>query len=165
MLASAQSPAERIRVGGILHWSGLVRLGVMNVPDRAGLAAAVLCALGNRGVNVPFVVQSVDLQDHTHIVLCVAAADGPVAAQELRSLQPTLGALAVVEEPGMALVSVFGPDFRERPGIAGAIFSALASAGINIRAISTSISTVSCLIREEDLHAGLEALRAAFVLP
>ena len=36
-----------------------------------------------------------------------------------------------------------GPDFRERPGIAGMMFRSLAAKGVNILAISTSISTRS----------------------
>jgi aspartokinase len=71
----------------------------------------------------------------------------------------------VISQPEAAIVSIFGPDFRERPGIAGAMFKALADNGINILAISTSISTVSCVIASDDLENGLNALRATFDLP
>lgn len=137
----------------------------MHVPDRPGVAAEVFGALGACGVNVPFIVQSIDLHGHTNIILCVAADDLTLASQALRSRQPTLGAAAFTEDPGVALVSVFGPDFRERPGIAAAVFGTLAEAGINILAISTSISTVSCLLRQEYLEKALQALESAFVLP
>jgi aspartokinase len=65
----------------------------------------------------------------------------------------------------VAIVSIFGPDFRERPGIAGSMFDALAASGINIMAISTSISTVSCVIESDELEAGLNSLRDTFDLP
>ena len=45
------------------------------------------------------------------------------------------------------------------------MFSALAAEGINILAISTSISTVSCIIDLEWAAVAERALRAAFVLP
>ena len=38
-------------------------------------------------------------------------------------------------------------------------------AGINILAISTSISTISCLLRQEDLAEARQALEEAFALP
>ena len=71
----------------------------------------------------------------------------------------------VIIQPEVAIVSIFGPDFRERPGIAGTMFSALAERGVNILAVSTSISTVSCVIESEPLERALIALRETFDLP
>jgi aspartokinase len=45
------------------------------------------------------------------------------------------------------------------------MFSALASVGINILAISTSISSLSCLIDVDDMDAAMRALEEAFELP
>ncbi|MFB0546725.1 MAG: ACT domain-containing protein, partial [Anaerolineae bacterium] len=59
----------------------------------------------------------------------------------------------------------FGPHFGERPGIAGVMFSALASVGINILAISTSISSLSCVINVSDMDEAVWALGEAFELP
>jgi len=68
--------------------------------------------------------------------------------------------------PGeVAIVSIFGPDFRERPGIAGRMFDALAGRQVNILAISTSISTVSCVVASAQLDLALRALRETFDLP
>jgi aspartokinase len=71
----------------------------------------------------------------------------------------------VNSHPEAAIVSIFGPDFRERPGIAGTMFDALAAEEINILAISTSISTVSCVIESAALEAALNSLRKTFDLP
>jgi aspartate kinase len=71
----------------------------------------------------------------------------------------------VIPHSEAAIVSIFGPDFRERPGIAGTMFEALATQGINILAISTSISTVSCVIESDSLETALNALRKTFDLP
>jgi len=60
---------------------------------------------------------------------------------------------------------VFGPDFRERPSIAAEVFEAMASVGINIMAISTSISTVSCLINGDLVDEAIIALGERFELP
>jgi aspartokinase len=45
------------------------------------------------------------------------------------------------------------------------MFDSLAADGINILAISTSISTVSCVIDSDDLEVALLALRKTFDLP
>jgi aspartokinase len=45
------------------------------------------------------------------------------------------------------------------------MFSALGDAGINILAISTSISTLSCVIEEKLLPQAVKAISEAFELP
>jgi aspartate kinase len=60
---------------------------------------------------------------------------------------------------------VFGPHFGQRSGVAGIMFSALASAGINILAISTSISSLSCIIDLDDMDKAVEAIHDAFQTP
>ena len=67
--------------------------------------------------------------------------------------------------PNVSLLSIFGPDFRERPNIAGVFFSALAAQGINILAVSTSISTLSCLIDGDRLDDAVAAICDVFELP
>ena len=67
--------------------------------------------------------------------------------------------------PQVARIAIFGPDFRERPGIAGIMFSALAAEGINILAISTSISTVSCIVDLDRAQDAERVLRSTFILP
>lgn len=165
MAGSACAGPRRERIGGIMHCGRLTRIGVMHVPDRPGVAAEVFGTLGDRGINTPFIVQSIELQGYTNIIICVASADAAAAMEALQDLQPSLNAAAYTQEAGMALVSVFGPDFRERPGIAGIAFGALAKKKINILAISTSISTISCLLRQEDLAEARQALEEAFALP
>jgi aspartokinase len=41
----------------------------------------------------------------------------------------------------------------------------LAGAGINILAVSTSISTISCLIEDAHCERALQALKEVFALP
>jgi aspartate kinase len=159
------APHGGIPIGGIMQWRNLVRLGVMNTPDRPGIAADIFTALGQSGVNVLLIVQSSDLRLQTQIVFCVQASDLTRARAVLCELKPRLGAEAIIEDPGLAIVAIHGPDFRERAGIAGAMFGALATAGVNILAISTSISTCSCLIHQDKLACAVASLHSAFSLP
>lgn len=156
---------DRIRIGGIMQNAHLALVNVTAVPDRPGIAAAILSSLGNRGVNVQFVVQCIDQNQQDQVALCVDRDDLPLALQLVNQLAPALPAGKVVSVPQAAIVSIFGPDFRERPGIAGTMFGALADRHVNILAVSTSISTVSCVIGAQDLETALQALRDTFDLP
>jgi aspartate kinase len=155
----------KIRIGGIMQNAHLSLLNVTAVPDRPGTAAAILGELGKHGINVQFIVQCIDQNNQDQVALCVDRDDYEAALDTVNRVAPEVEAGKVVVYPEAAIVSIFGPDFRERPGIAGTMFDALAAKGINIMAISTSISTVSCVIDSDDLEAGLNALRQTFDLP
>ncbi len=156
---------RKIKIGGIIQKRNLAQVGVMSIPDRPGVAGAVFGALGARGINIPFIVHTIDLNNLDNIVMCVALEDLDAALQALNTVKGTVGAEEVVHEGEVGMVSVFGPHFAERAGIAGAIFSALASAGVNILAISTSISSTSCLVDVTDMDETVRALEQAFELP
>jgi len=156
---------SKVKAGGIIRNERLGKIGVMSVPDRCGLACDVLRAIGEKHINVEFIVQCIDLANKSHIILCVAEDDLDEALASLGSLQRAVDAREVTHQRNVALVSVFGPDFRERPAIGAAVFEAMASTGINIMAISTSISTVSCLIDGARVDDAIVALRRHFDLP
>jgi aspartate kinase len=155
----------KIRIGGIMQNGHLALLNVRAVPDRPGIAAAILGQLGGRAINVQFIVQCIDHAQQDQVALCVDRDDLPAALEIVKCLAPEIEAGRVEPVREVAIVSIFGPDFRERPGIAGAMFDALAARGINILAISTSISTVSCVIVSAMLEEALQALRETFELP
>jgi aspartokinase len=156
---------QRIKVGGVIQNDHLASVSVLAVKDRPGIAAAVLDALGARGLNVQFIVQVIDHQQQDQIVLCVDRDDLPASLEAIEGVRSQVPAEAVIPNPLVASVAVFGPDFRERPGIAGLMFRALAEHGVNILAISTSISTVNCIIDGSCLKEALAGIHQYFDLP
>ncbi|MBC7258690.1 MAG: ACT domain-containing protein [Chloroflexi bacterium] len=156
---------EKTRIGGVIRRTHLAQIEVLSVPDRPGVAAALLKALGDAHINVQFIVQCIDSENRDHIVLCVDRDDMARAMALVNQVSPQLCAGCIRVNEDVAIVSIFGPDFRERPGIAGQMFDALASENINILAISTSISTVSCVIQNADLQKADQALLRTFELP
>ena len=157
--------AGKFKIGGIMSDGGLAKVGVMSVPDRPGVAAAILSGLAEQGINVQFVVQCIDLRNRDHLALCVRRGDLERSLEGLARLKEEIGAQEIIHTTEVGIVSVFGPDFRQRPGVAAQVFQSLASKGINILAISTSISTVSCVIAEELLDQAVEVLSQTFTLP
>lgn len=158
-------PTEKIRIGGVIQNCNLAKIGIMSIPDRPGVAGAIFSALGAAGVNCPFIVHTIDLNSLDSIVICVPRGDLPAALEALDSVSVTVGAEEVVYDREVAMVSIFGPHFGQRPGISGVMFSALASAGINILAISTSISSLCCIVNLSDVDEAVLAIEEAFELP
>jgi len=155
----------KVKAGGIIRNERLAKIGVLAAPDRCGLASEVLHALADKGINTQFIVQCTDMASNSHIVLCVSEEESEAAVAALEPLRDSVHPEQITRQNNVALVSVFGPDFRERPSIAASVFAAMASAGINIVAISTSISTVSCLIDGNRVEDAIIALRQYFDLP
>lgn len=156
---------EKIKVGGIIQNDQLASISVLAVKDRPGIAAAILDALGQSNLNVQFVVQVIDHDNQDQMVLCIDRADLPRGLAAIEELKADLLPEAVVPKADVASIAIFGPDFRERPGIAGKMFRALAHRHINILAISTSISTVNCIIDLAKLKEAYAAISEQFDVP
>jgi aspartate kinase len=156
---------EKPKAGGIIQNINLAKIGVMSVPDRPGIASIVLGALCEKNINVQFIAQTTDQNNRSNIILCVNKNDLETAISAIENVRPDVNAEKVIYQSNVAMVSIFGPHFRDHPGIAVIAFSSLASAEINIIAISTSISTISCVIDDDKVDKAVEALMSAFNVP
>lgn len=156
---------EKIKVGGIMQSDGRAVVKVMSCPDRPDIAGLVLGALGDRNINIEFLVQSFDLDGFSNFTLCIDRKDLESTIEVLETMKPSIEAKVISYNPNVAVVSVFGPHFREKPKISGIMFSALASVGINSIAISTSISSVSCVVEAAEVEAAVDALNETFKAP
>ncbi len=156
---------SKIKIGGIMQTTGLAKVGVMSIPDRPGIAGTIMKALGHKSINVQFIVQCIDTQGNDHVVFCLQEDDLESAQSILEEVRRKVGGKQVIQRRNVAIISIFGPDFRERPGIAGTMFSALGKKDINILAISTSISTISCVIDADRIEEAVAAVRDVFDMP
>jgi aspartate kinase len=156
---------SKIKVGGIMDRRNLVLIGVMSAPDRPGVASAIFEAMGQAQLNAEFIVQCIDLNSETHVLFCVAKEDAEQVIGLLQPIASELRARRITITRPVAMISVFGPDFRELPGIAGTAFGALARFGINILAVSTSISTITCVVDDDRFEQAVNALQEVFALP
>ena len=76
----------------------------------------------------------------------------------LEQLADEIGAEGFTCERDIAKVSVVGAGMKSNPGVAAAIFEALADAGINIEIISTSSIRVSCVVPAADCERAVNVI-------
>jgi len=164
-LMGAASGGPTPKATGILEFRGLAEIGLIAMPDRPGLAGTVLASLSERGLNTPFVVELTDPNGSSHIALCVSERDLDRALDAIAALADQLHAQRVVQRRGVAVAAVHGPHFRERPGCGAAACAAIAKEGVNILAISTSLSSIACMVDGADLAATVRSLQRTFDLP
>ncbi len=155
---------SKISINGIIENAGLSMVSLTGVPSHLDAAAQVFTALAQRGINTECIIQSPGGHGQNDITFCLARLDLEPVLALAETLRARLGA-AVQHVPRVAMVGIFGPDFREMPGVAATMFRTLTAAGVAILAISTSISTVSCVVAADQLGAAVAAIEEAFELP
>ncbi len=142
----------------------ITKITLEGVPDRPGIAAEIFGTLGNKGFNVELVVSTGSGSGRADISFAVARTEEEAILKELELIRDEVGARALHANSSVALVSIVGQNLSTEPGIAGRMFRALSGGGINIEIISTSMSSVSCLIEEVGAAEALAALRKEFNL-
>jgi len=133
--------------------------------DRRGMASRVFLTLAQHRINIEFISHIVDDEGKGRMTFCVERKNLEDVVSLLHQNREQIGHGRLLHDRNVGTVSVFGPHFREKFGVAGTFFTAIGSADINILAISTSVSTVSCLVAETDMPAAVAALSKAFDLP
>lgn len=156
---------EKIEIGGIMQSDGRALLKIMSVPDHAGVAGIVFKAMGENGINVELLVESFDIDDCGNFVVVIDQKDMGRTLDVMDKLKTVIDARALSYISDVAVITVFAPHLREKPRIHGMMFSSMASVGISSLAISTSLSSVSCVIEGRHLNATIQALTDVFYVP
>lgn len=156
---------SKVAIGGMLETRGLVLVKILGVRRGPGVAGSALSVLGKHGINVLCVVSSADAGGRENLTIAVEKDDLDQALGLLQAVAESIEADRIECVKGVALLSVYGPHFSERPAIAGLMFEAMAEAGIDIHAISTSVSTVSCIVDEEAMEGARTQVGQTFLVP
>jgi aspartate kinase len=140
------------------------KITIVGVPDRPGIASAIFTPLGEAGISVDMIVQNVSLDGLTDITFTVKRKELKKAFEIVKRIAQEMNFRDVKYADDIAKVSIVGTGMRDRPGIAGKMFSTLAKAGINIEMISTSEIKISCIIKEKYVELAVRELCEAFGL-
>jgi aspartate kinase len=155
---------EKVVVSGLTLDNNQVRITVLGVPDRPGVAAKIFGKVSDAYIVVDMIVQNVSEQGLTDLSFTMARGDGQKAFALVQEVLPEIGARDVKLDAKIAKVSVIGAGMRSHAGIATTMFAALARENINILMISTSEIKISCVIDEKYGELAVRTLHEAFGL-
>ncbi|MFW5690526.1 MAG: aspartate kinase [Planctomycetota bacterium] len=162
-IVSETESMERIVVSGAALKESLARVSLREVPDKPGVAAEIFSTLAKADIVVDDIIQTLDEEGLADISFTVDLSDLPTTRDVVGKLKKDLNCITKVEEH-FSKVSVVGMGMRIHTGVAEAMFSTLAKAGINIQNITTSEIKISCLINENDGREALRLVHDAFNL-
>ena len=149
---------EQAMISGIAHDTGEAKVTIRRVPDRPGVAGRTFRPLADAGINIDMIVQNTSVDGLADISFTLPETDLAKAEPILAELSKEIGAEGFSSESDIAKISVIGAGMRTNPGVAAAIFEALADAGINIEIISTSSIRVSCVVPAAEIDRAVNVV-------
>ncbi len=164
LITYEENDMEQPLISGIAFNRDEAKLTIRGVPDRPGIAARILGAIGKANINVDIIVQNVGADGSTDFTFTVHRADYRKALEILKQVAQELQAREVNGDDKIAKISVVVVGMRSHAGIASRMFQALADEGINIQMISTSEIKISVVVDEKYLELGVRTLHQAFGL-
>ena len=151
-------------VSGIAHDFNVARIALFDVPDQPGVAMTIFKVLAESKINVDMVIQGGMRSNRNDIAFTIERDELEKALPLVNDVVMKIGALGMSYGKDVAKVSIVGAGMQSNPGVAAAMFEALADAEINIHMISTSEIKVSCIIDETEVDKAVLALHNKFLL-
>ncbi len=155
----------KIAVGGITRTDDLVLVRVLGASKGHDLSGRALTALGNQNINVTCVTSFLDKDRLNNMCFAVGNDDLDQTLGILQSLEDDIQARSIEYQRRCSAVSIYGPQFSERPSIAGRVFDTIGEAGVEVLMISTSFSTVSFVTHQEQAVQAVTKLNGVFLVP
>ncbi|MAA73810.1 MAG: aspartate kinase [Salinisphaeraceae bacterium] len=168
-LITLEEAMEKPIVSGIAFTHDEAQLTVLGVPDRPGIAYALLGPIGEANIEVDMILQNVSgdsSSDYTltDFTFTVHRADYERARELLEKAAKEHGAREVAGRTDISKVSLVGVGMRSHANVAARMFKALSDENINIRMISTTEIKISIVLEEKYMELAVRALHSAFDL-
>jgi aspartokinase len=131
------------------------------VADQRGLTklGEAMMALGQWEIRMPFVIALPTPENRLVFTFCFPREQDAHIRQTFSSY---LGNTALTHHSQVAALYIHGPHFGDRYGIANTLVRALERGGVSLLALGCAVSSISVIIRGQDLLGAIQALEATF---
>jgi len=155
---------EQAVISGIAFNRDEAKITVTGVPDRPGIAYAILGPIADANIDVDMIIQNASVDGITDFSFTVHRNDYAKALDIAKTVQAHIRAKGVVGDNKVCKVSMVGVGMRSHVGIASQMFRTLSEEGINIEMISTSEIKISVVVHEKYMELAVRVLHKAFGL-
>ena len=164
LITVEEEDMEKALVSGIAHNEDEAKVTIIGVPDRPGIAHAVVGAVSRENVNVDMIIQNQGEHGKTDFTFTVPRSDYQLVMDTLDPVCKEIEAEALTGSDRIAKISVVGVGMRSHAGVADRMFEALSREGVNIQMIATSEIKVSVVVDQKYTELAVRALHEAFEL-
>ena len=156
---------EQAIISGIAFNRDEAKITVTGVPDRPGIAYAILGPVSDANIDVDMIIQNAGANGMTDFSFTVHRNEYQAALDVLnQQVKDHIKATHISGDNRICKVSMVGVGMRTHAGIASKMFRTLSEEGINIQMISTSEIKISVVIDEKYMELAVRALHKAFDL-
>jgi len=153
---------EKAIISGVTMDNNQVRVGLYDVIDKPGIAAAIFESLAKEQINVDMIVQTVSTSKLTNLDFTIEAKDIDKTKEVMGQFEQEIGNIDF--DSDVSKISIVGVGMKSHTGVACKAFSTMAKANINIRIISTSEIKISMIINRAYAELALNKLHSAYDL-
>ncbi len=165
LITFEEDAMEQPIISGIAFNRDEAKITVLGVPDRPGIAYAILGPVADANIDVDMIIQNVGADGTTtDFTFTVNRSEYSKAIGILQTALKDIGAREIKGDDKIVKVSLVGVGMRSHSGIASTMFKTLATEGINLQMISTSEIKISVVIDEKYLELAVRVLHKAFNL-
>jgi aspartate kinase len=165
LITFEEEDMEQAIISGIAFNRDEAKISVLGVPDKPGIAFAILNPIAEANIDVDMIIQNASIEGLTDFSFTVHRNEYKRAMEILQSkVKPAIGAKGIVGDERIAKVSLVGIGMRTHAGIASKMFGALAREGVNIQMISTSENKTSVVVDEKYMELAVRVLHRTFEL-
>lgn len=155
----------KIACGGLTRRDQLCLVEFRGFPPLAGHRRNVLKRFGDYEIPLCYLVVGWDSDDAENLSFCLNRSDLDRAEPLLAMLSNELDPRRVVTWHPVTILTVYGPHFLERYGLANEFIATLADHKLTVLSISSSINSVSFVVHAHDAEATVHALSERFDWP
>ncbi len=140
------------------------RVTVNDLPDNPQAIAALFDDLGEAGLSVDMIIKNLGKEGKSNLTFSVTTDQFTRVEKVIGQTLKKLGSGTVRSAGEISKLSIVGVGMISHPGVAGTLFKALASVGINSELITTSEIKISVAIDPAKADAAVRAVHTAFGL-
>ncbi len=155
----------KIECGGLTRREDLVLVELRGFAPLAGHRRNVLKRFGDYAIPLCSLTVSWDAEDAENLCICLNRSDLERAEPLLAMLSNEIAPRRVVTWHPVTILTVYGPHFLERYGLANEFIATLADHRLTVLSICSSVNSVSFVVHEKDVETSVLARAARFNWP
>lgn len=155
----------KIECGGLTRREDLVLVELRGFAPLAGHRRNVLKRFGDYAIPLCYLTVSWDAEDAENLCICLNRSDLERAEPLLAMLSNEIAPRRVVTWHPVTILTVYGPHFLERYGLANEFIATLADHRLTVLSICSSVNSVSFVVHEKDVETTVHALAERFNWP
>jgi aspartokinase len=156
---------EKIRCGGLIQKNSLCLIEVLGYGWQPGEACGILNMFSEANLSLAFLNVGNSRDGLRNMSLCLGNEHLGLVQELVKRIDDELRPSRINVSENVTILTIYGPHFYEKQGLASTAYSAFCSAAINTMAVCSSVNSLSFVIDKKDTLSTIECLRDSFDWP